>query len=63
MSGRKKKSGLKSSINPQREEMTDIRGKLRYGHCEWRMVRLQESLGQETKKLREKTSKDDKLPP
>jgi hypothetical protein len=39
---RKPKSGVKSSINPQREEFTEIRAKLLHGHREWKMIRLRE---------------------
>ena len=39
---RKPKSGVKSSINPQREEFTEIRAKLLHGDREWKMIRLRE---------------------
>lgn len=42
MAGKPRQAGVKTSLDPQREEFADIQTKLRRGNREWRMIRLRE---------------------
>ncbi|MGI8435939.1 MAG: hypothetical protein ACR2NX_03415 [Chthoniobacterales bacterium] len=42
MAGKPKQSGVKTSLEPQRESAGEIQAKLLYGERDWRMMRLQE---------------------